>query len=51
MRADAPCSAGHAARAIVLNVAKGDGRRLKFMSGRFTSPVLPGDEVRLLGSS
>lgn len=41
-----PLVAGHAARAIVLNVAKGDGRRLKFMSGRFTSPVIPGDEVR-----
>ncbi|GAA5992148.1 hypothetical protein JCM10908_001789 [Rhodotorula pacifica] len=39
------CSYGHAARAIVLNVAKGDGRKLKFMSGRFTSPVLPGDEL------
>ncbi|BGP02932.1 hypothetical protein NBRC10513v2_006659 [Rhodotorula toruloides] len=39
------CSYGHAARAIVKNVAKGDGRRLKYMSARFTSPVLPGDEL------
>ncbi|GAA5955300.1 hypothetical protein JCM21900_003038 [Sporobolomyces salmonicolor] len=39
------CSYGHAARAIVLNVAKGDGSRLQYMSARFTSPVLPGDEL------
>ncbi|GAA5995451.1 uncharacterized protein JCM10292_005180 [Rhodotorula paludigena] len=39
------CSYGHAARAIVLNAAKGDGRRLKYMSARFTSPVIPGDEL------
>ncbi|GAA6046733.1 hypothetical protein JCM3770_003140 [Rhodotorula araucariae] len=39
------CSYGHAARAVVLNVAKGDGRRLKYMSARFTSPVKPGDEL------
>ncbi|KAK4705543.1 hypothetical protein P7C70_g660, partial [Phenoliferia sp. Uapishka_3] len=38
-------SYGHAARAIVLSVAGGDGRRLKFMSARFTTPVLPGDEL------
>jgi acyl dehydratase len=28
-----------------LNVAKGDASALQYMSGRFTSPVLPGDEV------
>ncbi|GAA6009669.1 hypothetical protein JCM10207_004148 [Rhodosporidiobolus poonsookiae] len=39
------CSYGHAARAIVLNAAKGDGSRLQYMSARFTSPVLPGDEL------
>ncbi|GAA5879850.1 hypothetical protein JCM16303_004370 [Sporobolomyces ruberrimus] len=39
------CSYGHAARALVLNVAKGDATALEFMSGRFTSPVLPGDEL------
>lgn len=39
------CSYGHAARALVLNVAKGDASALQYMSGRFTSPVLPGDEL------
>ncbi|KAI5475498.1 peroxisomal dehydratase [Pseudohyphozyma bogoriensis] len=39
------CSYGHAARAIVLNAAGGDGTRLAYMSARFTSPVMPGDEV------
>ncbi|GAA5968578.1 hypothetical protein JCM11641_007684 [Rhodosporidiobolus odoratus] len=39
------CSYGHAARAIILNAAKGDGRRLHYMSARFTSAVLPGDEL------
>ncbi|KAL8287490.1 hypothetical protein RQP46_003348 [Phenoliferia psychrophenolica] len=38
-------SYGHAARAIILNVAGGDGNRLSFMSSRFTSPVVPGDEL------
>lgn len=42
------CSYGHGARAVVLKVAKGDGRRLRYMSARFTSPVKPGDEVRAL---
>ncbi|GAA6060181.1 hypothetical protein JCM10212_005182 [Sporobolomyces blumeae] len=39
------CSYGHAARALVLNVAKGDASLLEYMSARFTSPVLPGDEL------
>ncbi|GAA6030847.1 hypothetical protein JCM8097_008905 [Rhodosporidiobolus ruineniae] len=39
------CSYGHAARAIILNAAKGDGSRLQYMSARFTSPVLPGDTL------
>lgn len=39
------CSYGHAARALVLNVAKSDASLLKYMSARFTSPVLPGDEL------
>ncbi|GAA5863093.1 hypothetical protein JCM8547_002795 [Rhodosporidiobolus lusitaniae] len=43
------CSYGHAARAIVLNAAKGDGSRLQYMSARFTSPVLPGDELETTG--
>jgi peroxisomal enoyl-CoA hydratase 2 len=43
------CSYGHAARAVILNAAKGDGRRLQFMSARFTSPVLPGDELETSG--
>ncbi|KAL8286193.1 hypothetical protein RQP46_004681 [Phenoliferia psychrophenolica] len=38
-------SYGHAARAIVLNAAGGDGKRLKYMSARFTTPVMPGDEL------
>ncbi|KAM0747862.1 Thioesterase/thiol ester dehydrase-isomerase [Meredithblackwellia eburnea MCA 4105] len=38
-------SYGHAARALVINVAGSDGRRLKYMSARFTSPVMPGDEL------
>ncbi|BGP19485.1 hypothetical protein JCM10213_006305 [Rhodosporidiobolus nylandii] len=43
------CSYGHAARAIVLNAAKGDGSTLQYMSARFTSPVLPGDELETQG--
>jgi peroxisomal enoyl-CoA hydratase 2 len=39
------CSYGHAARAILLSVADGDSSRLEYMSSRFTSPVIPGDEV------
>ncbi|ORY74739.1 HotDog domain-containing protein [Leucosporidium creatinivorum] len=39
------CSYGHAARAILLSVADGDGSRLEYMSSRFTSPVIPGDEL------
>ncbi|KAK4052809.1 hypothetical protein OIV83_002096 [Microbotryomycetes sp. JL201] len=39
------CSYGHAARALVLKVANGDGTRLKYMSARFSSPVMPGDEL------
>jgi acyl dehydratase len=39
------CSYGHAARAIVLKAAGGDGTRLTYMSARFTLPVMPGDEL------
>ncbi|GAA5824858.1 hypothetical protein JCM11251_005369 [Rhodosporidiobolus azoricus] len=39
------CSYGHAARTIVLNAGKGNGRSLEYMSARFTSPVIPGDEL------
>lgn len=43
--------AGHGARALVLKAAGGDGTRLEYMSARFTSPVMPGDEVRSLLSA
>ncbi|KAM0749219.1 hypothetical protein T439DRAFT_303087 [Meredithblackwellia eburnea MCA 4105] len=39
------CSFGHGARGIVNAVADGDGSRLTYMSARFTSPVMPGDEL------
>lgn len=39
------CFYGIAARAIVKNVAGGDGTRLKEMGGRFTSPVKPGQTL------
>ncbi|SCV69191.1 BQ2448_2211 [Microbotryum intermedium] len=39
------CSYGHAARALVLNTTGGDGSKLVYMSARFTSPVMPGDEL------
>ncbi|GAA5902698.1 hypothetical protein JCM6882_004045 [Rhodosporidiobolus microsporus] len=39
------CSYGHAARAIVLNAGHGNGSLLEYMSARFTSPVIPGDEL------
>lgn len=45
------CSYGHAARAVLLSVAGGDSSRLEYMSSRFTSPVIPGDEVSLSPSS
>lgn len=37
------CSYGHAARAISLTAGAGDASTLTFMSGRFTSPVIPGN--------
>lgn len=41
------CTYGYAARLLVGLLADGDASRFHTMSGRFTRPVLPGDELRL----
>jgi len=39
------CTYGITCRALVDAVAKGDGDAMRSMSGRFSAPVLPGDEL------
>lgn len=39
------CTYGVTCRALVATVAGGDGDRLRSMAGRFSAPVIPGDEL------